>query len=119
MIYSRFDDQTGTYDLFSDRSTHALNGDFPVPSLGPDAGGIGVPATEAGRPVPRGAKRIGTSWQARGLVAASAPNGASLGGMTKGEVGYYAMPIIVVTGIATLAWVLHREQKKGTFSQDD
>lgn len=103
MIYSRFNDQRGLYDVFEDASTHALNGDLPVPPLGSVAGKVGVPATEAGRPLPANARRIGTSWQAKGMVVKSA--GGSLGEMSQSELGKIVVPVaLIATGLWIAFW---------------
>lgn len=74
MKYSRFNEQTGMYDVFQDNRTHALNGDLPVPKLGPSVNGIGVPARLAGRSLPAGAKPVGSSWEPVGMLVT--PSGA-------------------------------------------
>lgn len=68
MRYSRFNAQLGHYDVFEDQRTHAMNADLPTPKLTAMAGGIGVPSVDAGRDLPPGAKRVGTSWNAVGMV---------------------------------------------------
>ncbi len=103
MIYSRFDAARGEYDVFEDDTHHALNGDFPVPSLSRDVGGVGVPASEAGRVLPSGARRVGSSWHARGLVVK--PSGGSVGAMTKDELGHVIVPIVLIAATAfALFW---------------
>jgi len=84
MNYSCFDERTGLYTYFSDHRTHAANGDLPVPKLGGlMAGQIGVPAREAGRDLPSGAKKVGTGWRAKGVVVdcGFAAKAAGLGGL--------------------------------------
>lgn len=69
MIYSCFNDKLGLYEYYEDDRGHPTNGDLPVPSNGaPDAGSIGLPAMDAGRPLPAGARRVGTGWQASGII---------------------------------------------------
>jgi hypothetical protein len=53
----------------------AINADLPIPNLPSMAGRIGVPATEAGRPIPPGARRVGTGWNARGMISSCRPAG--------------------------------------------
>lgn len=84
MKYSRFNEQTAMYDVFEDRRTHALNGDLPVPSLGRVVNGIGVPARQAGRRLPSGAKRIGQSWEPVGVVVVT-DGGGGLGAIDPGS----------------------------------
>jgi hypothetical protein len=69
MIYSCFNEKAGHYEYFEDDRALATNGDFPVPQLGQlQAGRVGVPARDAGRTLPRDAKRAGAGWQARGAI---------------------------------------------------
>jgi hypothetical protein len=69
MIYSCFNEKAGHYEYFEDDRALAMNGDFPVPQLQRlQAGRVGVPARDAGRSLPRDAKRTGTGWQARGAI---------------------------------------------------
>jgi hypothetical protein len=68
VLYSCFDDQAGNYRVYEHRGERAVNDDLPVPKLPSDVSGIGVPAIEAGRPLPKGARYVGRSWQAKGIV---------------------------------------------------
>jgi hypothetical protein len=69
MIYSCFNEKAGHYEYFEDDRALAVNGDFPVPQLHKlQAGRVGVPARDAGRALPRGTKRVGAGWQARGTI---------------------------------------------------
>lgn len=69
MIYSCFNERAGHYEYFQDDRAHAVNGDLPIPILqGLQAGQVGVPARDAGRALPAGAKRVGTGWEARGMI---------------------------------------------------
>lgn len=83
MIYSCFNPQLGLYEYFEDATTHPTNGDLPVPNLAKMAGKVGVPAQDAGRKLPPGAKRAGRGWRARGIIVqcknASAPKLSGLG----------------------------------------
>lgn len=67
MFYSCFDPKTGLYDYFVDDKNHPINGDLPIPQF-PVTTKIGVPAIEAGRKMPSGAKPAGRGWHARGLI---------------------------------------------------
>jgi len=102
MRYSRFDERAGVYDVFEDDRQAALNADLPVPTLPPPAGTIGVPARNAGRALPRGAKRIGTSWHPVGIIVATEPN--PLGALDIGalDVGYLILGAAVGLGVAWL-----------------
>jgi hypothetical protein len=68
MIYSCFVPERGTYDYYENSLQMQLNADLPVPRLPPDAGKIGVPAIDAGRPLPSDARKTGEGWHARGMV---------------------------------------------------
>jgi hypothetical protein len=68
MIYSCFDEKRGVYDYYEDDMRVPANGDLPVPSPPSNAGVVGAPARESGRPLPWGAKPIGSGWHARGMV---------------------------------------------------
>lgn len=59
----------GGYDYYETPSEiAALGNDLPVPNL-KSAGPIGVPSVEAGRPVPAGARHVGSGREVQGLVA--------------------------------------------------
>lgn len=75
MIYSCFNENLGLYEYFEDARGHALNGDLPTPTHlgGKVAGKIGVPAREAGRPLPSSAKRVGKGFEARGMIVSCLP----------------------------------------------
>lgn len=68
MIYSCFDQNSGLYDYFEDSSQRPINADLPVPRFPSMVGKIGVPAREAGRPLPSGARPAGRGWHARGMI---------------------------------------------------
>lgn len=87
MKYSRFDEQTAMYDVFEDSRTHALNADLPLPKLASAVNGIGVAARDAGRRLPSGARHVGQSWHAVGLVVPSTQSGSSgFGGIDMDDV---------------------------------
>lgn len=74
MIYSCFNQQLGMYEYFEDGAAHPTNGDLPVPTLGPDAGRVGVAAIDAGRKLPGSARRTGERGVvARGILVACEP----------------------------------------------
>jgi len=69
MLYSCFDAPRGEYKIFQDDSQRPANGDLPVPKLSSlIAGTIGVPAIDAGRPLPSGAEYVGYAPNAHGMV---------------------------------------------------
>lgn len=84
MIYSCFNERLGQYEYFEDQRGHALNGDLPVPNYlaGKTAGNIGVPAREAARPLPSGAKRVGQGFEAKGMIVSC--KGTTIQGLAGG-----------------------------------
>ena len=71
ITYSRWDPSTGDYDYFESNARPGLNDDLPVPQLPPTTQ-LGVPSTEAGRPLPADARYIGRGEEAVGVIAKSA-----------------------------------------------
>jgi hypothetical protein len=86
MIYSCFDPTVGLYDYYEAPGDIAFNSDLPTPKLPPIAGTIGVPAIDAGRPLPSNAKHVGKGWHARGMVAACGRG--SMSGIMDDPVGW-------------------------------
>lgn len=107
MLYSRFDEKRAVYDVFEDGVTRAVNADLPVPKLGPMVGGIGVPASEAGRPLPSGAKHVGESWHAKGLIVGPRQGGA-LSGMGSGSLTVLGVVIVAVSAVGAYALTMRR-----------
>jgi hypothetical protein len=107
MLYSRFDATRGLYDVFEDAVTRPVNADLPVPRLGAVVGGIGVPASEAGRPLPAGAKHVGESWHAKGLIV-SPGQGGSLSGMGSGSLTVLGVVIVAVSAVGSYALYMRR-----------
>ncbi len=80
MMYSVFIPERGQYAYYETAEQKPLNADLPIPQLPPVVGGIGVPSIEAARPLPGGAKRVGSGWLPRGMIAKkSGAFGALLG----------------------------------------
>lgn len=105
MIYSCFNQKTGLYEYFQDPAAHPTNGDLPVPSLPSSAGRVGVPAMEAGRSLPSGAKRAGQGLTARGLIVQCQPSYApGLQGLGLGE-SFQRHPVLWLAGAAVVAYV--------------
>lgn len=78
MFYSCFNQGKGLYDYFQNSLEQPINSDLPIPKLPSSTGRIGVPAIEAGRPLPASAKFAGSGWHARGMIVQCAKN-SSLG----------------------------------------
>lgn len=69
MIYSLWNPVDNRYSYFSAPKERRGSGDdLPTPVL-PKGTDIGVASTEAGRPIPAGAKAVGTGAMAKGVVA--------------------------------------------------
>lgn len=80
MMYSCFDQNSGLYRYFQDDKQIPVNGDLPVPNyLKSRATKLGVPALEAGRPLPSDARPVGRGVPARGMVVSCNAQGAALG----------------------------------------
>jgi hypothetical protein len=108
MLYSCFDDKSARYRVYEDERQHAVNADLPVPSLPRDAGRVGVASIEAARPFPRGARRVGDSWQPRGVVVRCP--GLSFGaadGETNRLWTTYG-PVLLAGGAAMLIWWIYK-----------
>ena len=101
MKYSRFNEAAGIYDVFEDDKQHALNADLPVPSLPPPDQGIGVASRFAGRPLPSGARRIGTSWRPVGVVVVNGQAGGLGGTITESMRSH---PVLVAAGFGVLMY---------------
>lgn len=98
MIYSKWKPSTGGYDYFQAPDADIpLGDDLPIPSL-PSSGPIGIASTDAGRPLPAGARLIGSGPQARGLITPLGVRGG-LGALTEIVPGtYWAMAAGVFLG---------------------
>jgi hypothetical protein len=104
MIYSCFDQNSGLYRYFQDNTQIPVNGDLPVPNyLKGRATKLGVPALEAGRPLPPHAKAIGTGLQARGMIVSCGRPGAAFGGTLSPE-AKSSLVIAGALGTAALLW---------------
>jgi len=68
VIYSRWRPEGDGYDYFDVDEVVNINDDLPTPDLR-EAGRLGVPSIEAGRPIPAGASWVGNGDDAIGLVA--------------------------------------------------
>lgn len=110
MIYSVFSPAEGIYHYYETSEQKAVNADLPVPSLGSDAGKIGVPAMDAARALPRGAKLVGQGWSARGVISSGKSGVAGLAGFGEFDVSRGAMAgaIGAAVGFAMHAWLKTR-----------
>ena len=97
MIFSRWK-ADGGYDYFATTARKALGTDLPTPRL-PQTSPIGVASTDIGRPMPAGARYIGTGELARGRVV-----GMSLSGM--GTTNMSTVEIAALLGFFAIGWAL-------------
>lgn len=103
MMYSCFDQNSGLYRYFQDDKQIPVNGDLPVPSyLKSRATKLGVPALEAGRPLPANARPVGRGAPARGMVVSCASPPASLSGLDMDT--KTALVVAGALGTAALLW---------------
>lgn len=105
MLYSVFRAGRGVYDYYETPEQHAINADLPVPSLPLETNRVGVPAIEAARRLPAGARPVGSGWHARGVVA-SDEVGLGLGDLKGALTNPWAW---VALGLG--AFLLYREAK--------
>ena len=68
MIYSRWRPDTGGYDYFETAERYGLADDLPTPPL-IGAGPIGISSLKCGRPIPPGARGVGSGRFAKGVIA--------------------------------------------------
>lgn len=110
MIYSCFQPPTGLYAYFEVPGEIPLNADLPIPKLPPPVGGIGVPSIEAGRPLPAGAKFVGSGWHAKGMIA-RCDRGAPLGALPPAQT---MLGVLLVGGLAAgaICWFSKRAQRR-------
>jgi hypothetical protein len=105
MFYSRFHEIDGLYDVFQDDLQRAVNSDLPIPELPSELNGIGVPATECGRPLPSGATHVGRSWSPRGLIVTPKPRGTLAGlGASEGNMIVLFPLALVAIGLGFYLW---------------
>jgi hypothetical protein len=98
--YSCFDAPSGGYRYFEDSLQLPINSDLPVPKLPKAAGRAGVPAREAGRPLPAAAREVGRGLRAEGLIV-QCPS-AGLGGWW-GELDSSGKRNVLIAGVVALS----------------
>lgn len=84
MIYSSYLPDRGMYEYFATTERRGLGDDLPVPKL-EVIGGIAAASTEAGRSLPRGARRIGHGLQPKGSITPLDRRGLAGLGLDTGE----------------------------------
>lgn len=109
MIYSCFDQHSGRYNYFRDAKQIPINGDLPVPNfLKGRATKLGVPALEAGRPLPSNAQPFGSGLAARGMIVNCKPDRVSLGATLDIDT---KSGIVMAAAIGTAALLWYTDQK--------
>lgn len=99
MIYSKWRPDSGGYDYFDAASEkRGLGDDLPTPRL-TAIGGLGVASTSAGRPMPAGARFVGSGAIARGLIAPLDRRGLSLSGINLSFGGVTTFVLGTVLGV--------------------
>ena len=107
MIFSQWRPDGG-YEYYATTSRRALGSDLPTPSL-PMSSVIGVASTDIGRPMPAGAKRVGSGPIARGQIVRMAST-AGLG-MLPAAVGDMAL----LAAAALFGWWLRGALRKEAY----
>jgi hypothetical protein len=108
MIYSCFDAKSGFYDYFETDEQIAVNADLPVPSFPAPVNGIGVASIEAARPIPSDARRVGSGWHARGIVANCARVGTSGVGQVDDSSGLIVNLLVFGAAAMVALWAVRR-----------
>lgn len=107
MIFSQWKPDGG-YDYYATNARRALGSDLPTPRL-PSVSEIGVASTDIGRPMPSGAKRVGSGPLARGQVVPMA-SASGLGALSSA-----ASDIVLLAVAAAFGWwlrgALYREAR--------
>lgn len=112
MRYSCFDATSGLYRVFEDDLQHPVNLDLPVPSMPAMINGIGAPAMDVGRALPRDAREVGTSWQALGVVVrCDGSAGGSLGDFNEMLESSAVRTVVAVVALGLGAYLFYRMTK--------
>lgn len=111
MLYSCFDSKSGLYDYYADKLEIPLNADLPVPSMPSPAGKVGVPAIDAGRPLPGDAKHIGRGWHAKGMIVQCGRG--SLGAVGSGGIASALRGLGVAAGVGVAGYYLGKRSEVG------
>ncbi len=108
MLYSCFDPARARYRVYADQRQQQVNSDLPVPSLPGDTGRIGVPAIDAARPFPRGARFVAESWQPRGIIVRCPGLGLGATDSPLYETWIKYGPLALAGGTAMLIWWIYK-----------
>ena len=68
MIYSEWQPEGGFLYFSVPDISHPIGDDLPVPKMPKPSGGIGVPAQDAGYPLPPGAELVGEGTHPKGVM---------------------------------------------------
>jgi len=106
MIYSKWRPAHGGYDYYQGNDFDIpLANDLPTPVL-PSGTDIGVASIDSGRPIPSGAKRVGSGELAKGLIAPA--ERSALQGLTTTIPGNY---FYMAAGVF-LGWLVFTKRVK-------
>jgi len=116
LIYSVHNAVTGLFDYFEGGPDTPINDDLPTPQL--RAGRLGVAATDAARPLPPGARRVGSGSLPVGSISSGKPGlwkGTSKGTTPSGIAGLGEFALsqgawvaAVIAAGAFITWVAAR-----------
>lgn len=111
MIFSVWQPDGG-YDYYESSVRHGIGDDLPEVKL-PFAAKLGVPAQDAGRPVPPGARFVGSGTEPRGVMApmdrsqVQGLSGGSWNPLTVGQT--WGLVTLIVVG--AIVWDVHKGAK--------
>ncbi len=111
MEYSVFVPERGEYEYYSTTEERPINADLPVPDLPSTVNNIGVPAIEAARPLPFGAKPVGRGWLPRGMIARRS---SGLGAFIGGSDGTMFWSLVAAVGIVVAGYYLQAKPKRAS-----
>ncbi len=105
MVYSEWLPDRGGYRYLEVAERRGLGDDLPIPKL-KQRSPIGVPSTEAGRPLPLGAKIVGYGPIAKGSVVPLDRSGLAGGTVTSG--GNMALTVLALAGLGLVVYTIYR-----------
>ena len=106
MLYSCFDAPRGEYRVFENSKTQPANGDLSVPRLSSlFVGNIGVPAMDAGRPLPSDAQYVGHAPNAQGMIVNCEGGMSGFGEVSPTTAKVIGIGILVLAGYGLIRLV--------------
>lgn len=105
MIYSKWRPDKGGYDYYEGGDKNVpLGDDLPTPRI-PKGTAIGVASIDAGRPLPSGARRVGSGKDAVGLITPISRNGLGV----LGNIGVPPQYIYAALGVLVGWWIARKK----------